>query len=324
LQGADLTLARGLTVGQGLKITGFSKDALGDKASNELVPTALSVKQYVDAQVKTVRDELEAGLAAKAARGGSETQPFSAQSLTVAGNVEVRGAKVIRFFNGPSDAFTEIGSGAANSKVSNFWIRNSDANHYGLFFDGNNGRVGIGTTSPQRTLHIEGGEVHSGGEGAGYSFSNRGSAFVDVPGSGERWVWYSSNGVARLWSGSDKLFITAAGNVGIGTTAPAAKLDVNGNFKVKGWTIDEDANGNIIFARNGATVFQLKTDGSIMSGGRLVLRDQDPVVIRQGSVSGPVLNGTREGDSTRPSEFHQWTYWRKVTDGDSNLFVCRR
>ena len=70
------------------------------------------------------------------------------------------------------------------------------------------GNVSIGTSTPNRTLHVQGSEIHSGGGGAGYSFGNRETAtFVEGPSGGERWVWYASGGKARLWSGSDKLSV---------------------------------------------------------------------------------------------------------------------
>jgi hypothetical protein len=102
------------------------------------------------------------------------------------------------------------------------------------------GNVGIGTGSAaiQRTLHVRGSEIHSEGSEAGFSFGNRetpdpfGVPFP--PDKGERWVWYASGGTARLWSLTDKLAVTPAGNVGIGTVTPAARLSVNGDVEVTG------------------------------------------------------------------------------------------
>jgi hypothetical protein len=75
------------------------------------------------------------------------------------------------------------------------------------------GRVGIRWIDPRRALHVEQTEIHTGGTGAGYSFGNRESAFVELPGRGERWVWYATGGAARLWSGTDKLFVPPGGQL---------------------------------------------------------------------------------------------------------------
>lgn len=71
-----------------------------------------------------------------------------------------------------------------------------------------NGNVGIGTVNPARTLHVEGNEIHSGGPGAGFSFSDRAKpALVDNPQNGERWVLYAHDEAARLWSGEDVMTV---------------------------------------------------------------------------------------------------------------------
>jgi hypothetical protein len=79
------------------------------------------------------------------------------------------------------------------------------------------GSVGIGLSgAAQRSLHVQGSEIHSGGPGAGFSFSDRNAAsFVEVPGAGERWVWYSLDGTARLWSGADVLSVGQTGQAGV-------------------------------------------------------------------------------------------------------------
>jgi hypothetical protein len=95
-----------------------------------------------------------------------------------------------------------------------------------------NGYVGIGTTERlHRPLQVQGHEIHSGGSVAGYSFSNRETAaFVEGPGGGERWVWYASGGVARLWSGADKLAVALDPTV---QTAVTIGPGTNGRLKVR-------------------------------------------------------------------------------------------
>jgi hypothetical protein len=82
---------------------------------------------------------------------------------------------------------------------------------------------------------LRGGEVHGGGAGGGFSFADRDiGTLVESPQNGERWVWYAVRGKARLWSGGDKLVVTSTGDVGIGTTKPRARLEVNGDIITTG------------------------------------------------------------------------------------------
>jgi hypothetical protein len=85
-----------------------------------------------------------------------------------------------------------------------------------------NGSIGIGTTDPKRILHVEGGEIHSGGVNgstAGFSFANRNApnngAYVENGADGLRWVWYAAGQIARLWAGGDKLAVDKEGNMNI-------------------------------------------------------------------------------------------------------------
>jgi hypothetical protein len=65
----------------------------------------------------------------------------------------------------------------------------------------------------------------------------------------------SSDAIAFSTAGSERVRITSAGNVGIGTTSPSAKLDVNGDFKA-GNTVNiglADTNPTIVNVGTGAT-----------------------------------------------------------------------
>ena len=79
--------------------------------------------------------------------------------------------------------------------------------------------VGVGTTTPEQPLHVNG-PVLSTGTLGGFNFRNRGSVSAT-----DDWAWYSSGNVARLWrGGTDLLGITTGGSFGIGTTNPGARL----------------------------------------------------------------------------------------------------
>jgi hypothetical protein len=89
------------------------------------------------------------------------------------------------------------------------------------------GQLAVGTTTPQRPVHAESGEIHSGGPAGGLSFADRTTGgFVAAPGNGQRWVWFAEGGRAKLWSGADALSARR-------DPATGFLLDVNGMLVAK-------------------------------------------------------------------------------------------
>ena len=112
-----------------------------------------------------------------------------------------------------------------------------------LRLDGN-GNVGVGTTAPGAKLDISASNttnpltlnVASGGTDSNraLNFNVGGTTYgkILVPGGADAALAFWTGGGA---SNAERMRITMAGNVGIGTTGPTEKLEVNGNIKATGY-----------------------------------------------------------------------------------------
>jgi hypothetical protein len=94
------------------------------------------------------------------------------------------------------------------------------------------GNVGIGTTTPSEVLHVVG-KTFTTNQVLGYSNDN-----VNAPGFS--WTDDSNTGMFHpavdslglVTNGVERFRVVSTGNVGIGTTAPSARLEVAGDVKV--------------------------------------------------------------------------------------------
>jgi len=130
------------------------------------------------------------------------------------------------------------------------WTLSGDNIYY------NSGKVGIGTTNPLSTLSVgSDGAIEAGVYGSGNTYGVYGSSnAVGVRGSGSTYGVYGSGSNIGVYGSGDTYDFYAphsgsknyfAGNVGIGTLNPTAKLEVTGDVKVTG---NLEVGGTIIYA----------------------------------------------------------------------------
>jgi len=94
------------------------------------------------------------------------------------------------------------------------------------------GKVGIGITSPESLLHVAGGDIRLDNAKSLLGETNGGGNFQMVKiDTSDNMLIGDGHFVIDINGTSERMRIDSAGNVGIGSTSPTVKLDVNGNIK---------------------------------------------------------------------------------------------
>jgi hypothetical protein len=162
----------------------------------------------------------------------------------------------------------------ASHAGSAFTLAAADGTPANAVFVNNDGKVGVGTTSPATHIHVRGTgpvmvlqDMASASNQAGYiGFWNDAAAETGwmgygSPGSPHFSMFNArSGGGLKFWTaGTERLAITSTGNVGVGTSTPAARLDVRGDvrlgasgefFAVRSPASDRSLRGTILFNGN--------------------------------------------------------------------------
>ena len=183
--------------------------------------------------------------------GGASTTPNIFDVLDAGNNA---GGQTITNIGTPTDASDVATKGYvdanfAGSSGNNNYIQNQDTTDQsaslrisgsGLF----GGNVGIGTESPTEKLNVIGDILLGDGTWAERNISlnddNWGISVIDSSGTSDylRLKFHDADGSAKqfqIYGTSDStalLVVDAEGNVGIGTTSPSEKLDVEGDLRV--------------------------------------------------------------------------------------------
>jgi len=110
------------------------------------------------------------------------------------------------------------------------------------------GNVGIGTTSPTQVLNVVGNGRFDAASGNRYVEVASSTSSIQIGTDGTTQFIYGVGAFPMIFStnGSEKMRITSAGNVGVGTTSPAYTLDVSGTARITTGTYLGTSSGNVI------------------------------------------------------------------------------
>jgi len=164
--------------------------------------------------------------------------------LMIAGGVLVAAVLMVVVNNNLNMAANSFESGDYSTRIQNYLSTTPETDDGDWVVVGNNqfsgvpGYVGIGTTNPQAKLEVNGKILMDDGTAASDSANIVATkGYVD-----NKLAGFGGSAANTTWNVSgNNQYSAVAGNVGIGTNNPTAKLAVNGNASITGAT---SINGN--------------------------------------------------------------------------------
>ena len=219
-----------------------------------------------------------------------------AETYRVASSISDVGVKSLLTLNTTVNTGIKLNAGiTANYNAYIQGYNSQDISSRALVLNPFGGNVGIGTTNPGEKLEVEG-NIKLSSIGTGNSANSYGMLFYGTTSSGTQtdqakihssaWVTNSNGGNLQLYTSNasnvitERMRIDGAGNVGIGTTSPGAKLEVSSADNIAAILNSSSTFTFLDFEKNGANRVQIGN----ASDGDFIIRTSDAERMRIDSV----------------------------------------
>ena len=172
-----------------------------------------------------------------------------------------------------------------------------------LTVDATNNRVGIGTSSPEVKLHVtESGLGLYLATFQGNLGTNNGRVLrLKTPSSdssSEPFTWQTGNSVAWQIDADEAMRLDSSGNVGIGTSSPSQKLEVNGAVQANSGVVLDETNLHYLY-NAGVGMIGIRFNSGATALGYMWLKDFGGSTRGMGVTSGNLAFATASTERMR-------------------------
>jgi hypothetical protein len=233
-------------LGEGSAVTGLTDKHADDLSSVFIGPDASDrwIGITVDGNEITPRIQFFAAPYAQLAKAANSLVNPSGQTILNLANGKLEGTSDLTVTGNVGSSGSLAGLSFNNREGGSIWQWYSSGGTARLWNGGDvmavtsDGKLGIGTTTPASTLHVNGAASVSGMLGIGTTSPDRP---VSIQANGNEWISLKNSSGATKWHLNDsngglnfaetlvsdgRLFLAPGGNVGIGTTSPSTMLQV--------------------------------------------------------------------------------------------------
>ena len=221
--------------------------AANQVTSTKIVTNGVLTRHISDDQItadklaNSINTDIATGPAALPKAGGTMTGTLNITQASTADTIKLTRSttaqnNMIKFASDSADKWI-VGQRNDSTEHFRFYSYGTSSDVLSILTDGN---VGIGTTSPDRKLDVSG----TGNVYGKFQSTNATGAGIEVKDTGEDWLIQADDGTGSgglafydLGRTAYRMFLDASGNLGIGTTSPSQKLDVNGTVELNNLTV---------------------------------------------------------------------------------------